>query len=383
MNKRIKVLFVLKDLSIGGVHLKTVRLANELSKKGIEVSIASLGKADDISGEISDDVSFSYSRHFDALRGIPFVSPILSFLYGTYEVIRRARSTNSDVICAMQWVAKMPTSVAGILLRKKTVLFEVTDSIREMEQKRVKNKWHPRFVARKMVYKRASVVASNSRRLAESIAPYYNLAKVSVIYNGVDIKKIRRMSTESTNEPWFNEDIPLAVAVGKLTKRKGFEFAIEAMKMLRDEKIAVRLLIVGDGNIRRQLEQKINDEGVSSMVKIVGFKKNPYPYIAGADLFVFSSNSEGMPNVVLEAISLGIPTISTDCNYGPGEIIENEKNGILVPTANPRQLANSIKRLLQDDELRAFLSKNAVTRSWDFHFDKMVLAFRELFLKLV
>lgn len=380
MRKQIKLLFVVKNLSVGGSQVRTVRLADGLSKKGFQIRIVSLGRTNHFSREFSYDVIFS--KYFDALRSIPFFSPVLSSFYGLYEIARQIRFYNPDVICAMQWAAKMPTSMAGMLLGKKTVLVEISNSRHELERKRVKNKWHPRFLARKIAYSVASTVVANSKGLADSTTSYFNLPRVSMIYNGIDIKTIQHMSTESVENFWPDRNIPLVVAVGRLVEQKGFEFLIEAIKLLNDENIKVRLLVLGGGKLRERLDQKIMDCGISHLVKISGFVNNPYPYMAEGDIFACSSLSEGMSNSILEAMALRLPIVSTDHQFGAREMIEHEVNGLLVPVRDSKAMADAIRNLVGDDKLGERLVCEADETIRKFTLDAMVENHGDLFKSL-
>ncbi|MCY4379402.1 MAG: glycosyltransferase [Candidatus Dadabacteria bacterium] len=380
MCKQIKLLFVVKNLSVGGSQIRTVRLADELSKKGFRIRIVSLGRTNHFSREFSYDVVFS--KYFDALRSIPFFSPVLASFYGLYEIARQIRFYNPDVICAMQWAAKMPTSMAGVLLRKKTVLVEISNSRRELERKKIRNKWHPRFLARRIAYSVASAVVANSKGLADSTASYFNLPRISMIYNGIDVKTIQQMSTEPTESFWLDRNIPMVVAVGRLVEQKGFEFLIEAIKLLNDENMEIRLLILGGGELRERLDRKIKDCGICHLVKISGFVNNPYPYMAKGDIFACSSLSEGMSNSILEAMALRLPIVSTDHQFGAGEMIEHEVNGLLVPVRDSKAMADAIRNLVADDKLGRRLVCQADETIRKFTLEAMVENHGDLFKSL-
>lgn len=379
MRRRIKILFVVKNLSIGGAQKRIVRLANGLSKKGFQVSVASLGKTNYISEELSGDVSFSCFKYFDNLRSVPFLSPVLSSLYGIYKISRRACSDNSDIICAMHWAAKIPTSFAGVFFQKKTVLVEVNDSRYELELKGVTNSWHPKFFARKIAYAFASEVVANSEGLADITASYFNLPKVTMIYNGIDIETIQHMSAESVESFWPDENIPLVVTAGRLVEQKGFDVLVEAINILNDKGVRVRLLILGEGNLRESLERKIINYGISDLVKISGFMQNPYPHMAKGDIFVCSSFSEGMSNTILEAMALRIPIISTDHEFGASEMIESGVNGLLVPVGDSMALANAVKNLIINRELGEKLVRQSDLVIREFTLEAMIENHENLF----
>ena len=380
MCKKIKVLFVVKNLSVGGAQIRIARLANGLSKRGFQVQIASLGRENNIREELSDEIAFSCSKYFDALRSVPFLSPILSSFYSVYEISRQIRYVNPDVICAMHWAAKIPSSFAGKILRKKTVLVEVNKSEYELKLKGVKNKRHPKFFARKIAYDLATTVVANSKGLADLTASYFNIPEVTTIHNGIDIKAVQQMSSsEPAKSFWPDEDTPLVVTAGRLVEQKGFGFLIKAIKILNDEKIRVRLLILGEGKLRGQIERKVEDYGIADLVRISGFMQNPYSHMVKGDIFACSSLSEGMSNTILEAMALHLPIVSTDHEFGAGEMIEHGVNGLLVPPGNPSAMADALKSLIRDKELGKKLVSQADEVVRKFTLEAMVEKHGDLF----
>ena len=148
-----------------------------------------------------------------------------------------------------------------------------------------------------------------------------------------------------------------------------------------NETAEARLIVIGDGKLKEKLLLKAKSLGISEKVDMIG-KKVPYAYMRHGDIFVLSSLWEGFGLVLLEAMSLGTPVVSTDCDYGPNEVIENEKSGLLVPVADPQELASAILRLIKDEELRANLAVEAKRRSQYFSRDRMVSGYEEIFVNL-
>ena len=182
---------------------------------------------------------------------------------------------------------------------------------------------------------------------------------------------------------WSSEEVPLVVAVGRLVWQKGFEFLIEAIKLLDDEKVKVRLLILGDGMQRRYLEQEITRHGISDMVKLSGFVRNPYPHMAKGDIFVCSSLSEGMSTAILEAMALRLPIVSTDHEFGAAEMIEHGVNGILVPIGDSRAMANAIRDIIEDEKLAEKLVRNSDAVIRKFTLENMIERHGDLFRSVV
>jgi glycosyltransferase involved in cell wall biosynthesis len=146
--------------------------------------------------------------------------------------------------------------------------------------------------------------------------------------------------------PWFRSgEPPVILGVGRLTGQKAFEVLIEAFAQVRKKQRA-RLIILGEGEQRSMVEALIKCLGLQADVELPGFVANPYPYMAHARLFVLSSRWEGLPTVLVEAMSLGTPVIATDCPSGPREILKNGLYGPLVQVDDPGALALAMQKSL-------------------------------------
>lgn len=157
-----------------------------------------------------------------------------------------------------------------------------------------------------------------------------------------------------------NKDKPKRVlAAGRLTKQKGFDILLDAWASIS---VAVRtgweLRIVGDGEDRALLEEKIENLGLGLEVQLEGHSGNMADEFSESDLFVLSSRFEGFGLVVVEALSFGLPVVSFDCLAGPGEILTHDFNGKLVPPENVESLAEALAELMVNESLRHQMSKN-------------------------
>ncbi len=149
------------------------------------------------------------------------------------------------------------------------------------------------------------------------------------------------------------------IAAGRLTKQKGFDILIDAFKKVSEKNPDYELVIFGEGEDREKLLRQIRDLGLSRRVKLKGRSDSIAEEMSRSKIFVLSSRYEGMPNVLIEAMASGSACISTDCDYGPSDLIENGVNGILVDVDNVDQMADAINELISDDEERKSLEKNA------------------------
>ncbi|MFQ5545316.1 MAG: glycosyltransferase [Acidiferrobacterales bacterium] len=169
---------------------------------------------------------------------------------------------------------------------------------------------------------------------------------VRTIYNPIVRPELREKAQAPLDHPWFKPGQPLVVlAAGRLTEQKDFPALIQAFARVRQLRPA-RLLILGEGRERPALETLIRQLGLEKDVSLPGFEANPYPYMARASVFVLSSRFEGLPGVLIEALSCGAPLIATDCPSGPREILKDGQYGQLVPVGDIAALAQAIEMAL-------------------------------------
>ncbi len=133
--------------------------------------------------------------------------------------------------------------------------------------------------------------------------------------------------------------------MGRLSAQKNFTLLIRAFAKVLENRPA-RLIILGEGHLREELTQLCADLDISKQVEMPGCESNPYKFMKNADLFVLSSNYEGLPNALVEALACGCPIVSTDCLSGPREILDNGKYGQLVPVGNLDALAEAMQATL-------------------------------------
>lgn len=171
--------------------------------------------------------------------------------------------------------------------------------------------------------------------------------KISVIYNPVITPELFEKAKEEVSHPWFNQkNFPVVVSVGRLTPAKDFSTLMRAFSIVKGE-IEAKLIIIGDGEDKENLESLVKKLGLENDVEFTGFISNPYKYIKRSSLFVLSSKYEALPTVLIEAMALGIPVVATDCPGGVKEILGYGKCGEIVPVGDSEKLAEGILRVLK------------------------------------
>lgn len=198
-------------------------------------------------------------------------------------------------------------------------------------------------------YAHADGIIAVSPALAEELRSEFGLDEVPVtaIYNGVVNREMLDLSRQPVDHPWLAGDgPPVILAAGHLSPAKDRATLLRAFDRVR-RRIDSRLIIIGEGSQREKLERLARDLDLSNQVDMPGFKMNPYAWMARADLFVLSSRSEGMSNVLAEALGLGVPVVSTDCPTGPRDVLGGGRFGALVPVGDDEALARAIEDALR------------------------------------
>lgn len=204
-------------------------------------------------------------------------------------------------------------------------------------------------LAVKYLYPWVDNIVAVSRGVAQDLSSIAQLPlnRIQVIYNPVIVPGLLEKAKEPVDHPWFAPgEPPVVLGVGKLEAQKDFPNLIRAFAQVRQTKKA-RLVILGWGPDRPQLESLVRQLGLEEDVALPGHVDNPYAYMAKAGVFVLSSAWEGLPTVLIEAMAIGTPVVSTDCESGPAEILDNGKYGWLVPVGDRNALSTVILTVLK------------------------------------
>lgn len=186
------------------------------------------------------------------------------------------------------------------------------------------------------------------------------------IKSTVILNPVRKDIFEITRQP----DKWIAVSVGRLDEQKNHELLIESFESVVEKYDNAKLHIFGEGDLKYKLQNLIDKKNLNQNIKLCGFEKNINLVLSKADIFILSSNYEGMPNALMEALAAGVPSISTDCPCGgPKTLIKDGYNGILVPVGDKGRLSLEIINLIADEEKKNKLSDNAKVESKKYDTD--------------
>lgn len=210
-------------------------------------------------------------------------------------------------------------------------------------------------------------VSNQARDSFVSIYPEYK-NKVRVIFNPIDITEILKLSNQKLN---LNTKFLKIVCVGRLIKIKGQDLLLKAFNNLIKRNYKVKLFLIGEGPEKEEIKKYVVKNNLEEFIEIVGFQKNPYPYIKKSDIFVLPSRYEGFPLVLSEAIILEKPIISTQCT-GVNEILDYGKYGIQIPVDDYKALELELEELILSKNKRENYSKKSKERKTFFDLEKVI-----------
>jgi glycosyltransferase involved in cell wall biosynthesis len=355
----MKICFLIGSLSnIGGTEKITISLANRLTLDGYKIVIISLNTEKEIFFDI--DKSITIYSIFKKPRKYIFYIPLI--IYTLYKMIKKLKIEiliNVDVILSL---FSLPIKIFNH--RLKIISWE-----------------HFNYKINLGVLRR-DFSRFLSKKYADAIVTLTEQDKNFYLEDG-------KSKTTIVCIPNFIENIPSiisslnkknVIAIGRFTHQKGFDILIDVWKLVLLNPISVdwKLKIIGDGNDKAIIEKKIEDLKLEYCIELVEVT-NLHDYYISASLYVMTSRFEGLPMVLLEAQSYGLPIISFDCLTGPRDVVNDRKNGYLIPMGEIQLMANKICELFSDEKKRKDMGNVARKDVFRFSRENIILKWKYLF----
>lgn len=237
-----------------------------------------------------------------------------------------------------------------------------------LERKSAFNRWL-RVMPMRRLYPRADGVIAVSEGVRRDTATVTGLPleRIVVIRNPVITPALAQQAAQAAPHPWLADKlVPVVIGMGRLTRQKDFPTLLRAFAAIQQQRPS-RLILLGEGGERAALAALAAQLGITEHLSFAGFQKNPYAWLARADLFVLSSAWEGSPNALTEALALGVPSVSTRCPSGPDELLADGRYGPLVAVGDHAALAQAMLATLASplpaDQLREAVAEYRVELS--------------------
>jgi glycosyltransferase involved in cell wall biosynthesis len=353
----------LPSLGGGGAERTMVRLANGLAEQGERVDLVVAGAAGPLRLQVASAVQIVDLRTDGAV--LKALVPLAAYLrrQRPSTLISAMSHANVIAICASMLTGRR----TKIIVSERTSFRGVSKMYRSLPNRLVR-------AGMALLYRFADGVTTVADAIRTELIEDLGLPpeRVHTVYNPVVDDTLFERARAEIDDEWFRAgEPPVVIGIGRLAPEKNFELLIRAFATVRRTRVA-RLLILGEGAERDGLTRLVAELELVGSVRLPGYVSNPMPYLAQSSVFVLSSNLEGMPGVLVEALALSVPVVSTDCLTGPAEILQGGKWGALVPMDDVNAMADAIGAALdrgrQTDQVQAvsrFMTSETVSRYRD------------------
>lgn len=359
MPSRLRVLFVIGSMHAGGAERQVIETLRHLDRERFE--------------------PFLYLAHRDGvlLSDVPSDVPIEAFWGGTrphslglkvltvcrggmfarmWHLSQFLKRLRPDVVYDRTYLSTLDTAGACWWRGIPRVSAAVADPRVQFEMYAKRLRWLRHKYAR-WAYQTAAKVLANSAGLRQQMIDYWQLPPEQVVIqpNGLDFERIEQQIGDASRLHPGRRDAGSTVrilTVGRIDEDKGHIDLLTALEELvhRRSRTELHWQIIGVGPRMETLREEITAKKLTEHVELLGAVSNPFPYYAAENIFVLPSRSEGLPNVLLEALACRLPVLSTDCLSGPREILDNGRFGRLVPVRDPTAIANALEDFVSHRE---------------------------------
>lgn len=349
--KRKKILIVIpKIFKGGGAEKVSVETGNLLEDLGNKVSYFTFHEGDKIKGEHCLKYSENKINKILKMFTIPFI------------LAKYSMKNDIDIIISHTERANYISILSNFINKNKLKVITVTHNYKYI------NKWR-NYLFISILYKYASCNVAVSMGIEKKLKEKYYLLNTKTIYNFFDFEKIKKLGekdVEDDDRNLFIGNKMSFINIGRLHEQKGQKYLIEAFTHYYNKKPESQLIILGEGDLRNQLQNQIDKLGMNKHIHLLGNRSNVFPYLKKSDCFVLSSLWEGFGLVLVEAMSVGLPIISTDCKVGPREILPKEIELIDLNKDIANELLNKMDSFYKEAEyyydIERFSKKKALEK---------------------
>ncbi|MBI3755587.1 MAG: glycosyltransferase [Deltaproteobacteria bacterium] len=375
-----KILFVIPALRGGGAERALVLLLRHIDRERFCPKVVVFDSQNDYKEDLPVDIEI-----------ISFGKQGISGMFGNLLLIwalsRLIKVEKPDLLYSSMHYTNNLTGLAKRFSWVKVPLFFIYQNNTTMEYKprRLRSVRLVKWIQRNIIYPAADRFICVSKGVMDDLIENWDIPreKACVIYNPVEIDRMQVLAKEDVEHIWFKEGRPVIIACGRLTAQKNYALLFKAFAIVSKERPDLRLIILGEGELKNELTAYAVELGISDKTDFIGFHKNPFKFIARAKVFALSSLWEGFGNVLIEAMACGTSVISTRCPSGPDEIITDEVNGLLVPVEDEKAFAAAIIRLLDDEPFREQLAEAGKMRVEEFRAEKIAAEYGQTFDKVL
>jgi len=365
--QKTRVAFFVSTMEGGGAERVMLNLVNHYAEQGYKVDLLLAKKIGPYLDEVSSKVRIV---DLNVDRAWQYIAPLVRYFRSEKPEVMLVATTILNVIAL--FTKRLSFS------RTRVVVSEHIDIVSFAETGLLQRSKLVRWGVR-MFYPQANNVVAVSEGAADRLSEFSGLKRtdISTVYNGVvDDEKLALSRVPVDNELLNNKDIKVLLAVGRLQPQKDYANLLHSFGLLLEKYRSVsseplpHLMVLGEGELRPELESLADELGIRQNLSMPGFVDNPFQYLANTDVFILSSEFEGLPTVLIEALACGCSVVSTDCPSGPDEILKSGQFGRLVPIKDSQALADSLFKTLTEGDVCS--QEERLARGLSFNVDAAV-----------
>lgn len=400
-NKEIKVAFIIFSLQAGGAERNILNFLKYNNDPHLKPLVITIKNTYDYAAEYSNEKKYVITLLKD--NKITAILKPFKFLEIFIKLFFIIRKKNIDILIGgAEYLPFYLVTLLKLFLNKKTVLIVGNNIIAENLERQFIIKYFNDLLF-KICFFYADAIICVSKGLAQKLKEYYDIdqKKIHSIYNGLEIKRIYKESKKPLSkklELLFKRNYVL-ITLGRLAYKKGYIHLINSFKIVKKKHDQCKLIFIGKGEEEKSLKMYAKEKNLSKDIIFLGFARdNPYKYLSKADLFLFTSLFEGFGNTIVEALCCEVPIISTNCEFGPAEILDNcldynqgkkiyRKYGVLIPSflnnkkhsdGEENILANQIEQFIVNKKLGSQYKNTSLVRANNFNVLNMIEQYKNL-----
>ena len=338
MESRVDVAVFLSSFAGGGAERVILFLCEEFCKRGLLVDLVVFNTSGPLISLVPKNANLV---KLNCRKPIFSIIKISKYLKKNKPHSIFSALTHINIVCSIAYrISRIKSNL--VLSERSDITEDLSSRISRFDVAITK-------LLIKRFYSNAYNIVTISKGSAKSINKLLKNTrnKIITIYNPVNQKYLYHLSIQHVELPW-DDQLPVIISSGRLVLSKDFQCLIESFSILR-KRIPSNLIILGDGDLRSDLNDLVHSLDIRNNVWFPGYCLNPFPFMRRSKLFVLPSRIEGLSNVLLEALALGIPIVSTNCPSGPEEILAGGKYGRLVPVGDPFAMAEAMEKSLLGD----------------------------------
>lgn len=380
----MKIAFLINSLTSGGAEKIVLTIINELKKENRNIELICLEENNfyDLPSNIKITYLKKNSRESSGIIKL-FEIPFLS-----YKLKKYIEKNNIKIVQSHLYRANYINVLSNLLGSKHKSQIVNHGIASRYKIKGLLGKINLFLI--KKLYTKANTVITISQEMKNDLNRLYKFNNSQlVINNPYDLNNIDILKIEEVSEFTFNPEKIYLITMGRLIKLKRYDDVIKSLKNLPHN---IELILLGEGEEEENLKILTKELDLEKRTHFIGNVKNPFKYLSKANIFILSSETEGFPNSLIEAIACDLLVISSDCISGPREILapntdssiitkdkfQIEEFGILYPTGNIQELSNSVLCLTENNNIKIDLKNKKNTRAKDFSLEKIIIQYKKV-----